>query len=195
MTLVGWYLRRGVPWMVLLGCCAGAAVSALLLESWPSSALLVLPTMLATCAAAAAFSFDEPSLPIVEVTPRGCRWRLGARLGAAAVPLVVWVLLVALRPGKLALSLGGWWLVGLAAIALTAGLAALASRHAVGTPGGSLAAAAVLAVLSPVVICAFLGWSSPYPIGEFPPGVLAFWLAAAAVAALLCGAALRSPVR
>ena len=195
MTLVGWYLRRGIPWTVLLGCCAAAAVMALLLERWPSSALLVLPAMLATCAAAAAFSFDEPSLPVVEVTPRGGRWRRAARLCAAGVPLVVWLLLVALRPGDLALSLGGWWLVGLAATALTAGLAGLASRHAVDTPGGSLAAAAVLAALSPVVICAFLGWSSPYPIGDFPPGVLAFWIAAAGVAALLCVTALCPAVR
>jgi hypothetical protein len=195
MSLVGWYLRRGIPWMPLLGCCAGAAVMALLLERWPSTALLVLPAILATCAAAAAFSFDEPSLPVIEVTPRGGRWRSTARLGVAAVPLVVWLLLVTLRPGDLSLSLGAWWLIGLATIALTGGLAALASRHAAATPGGALAAAAVLAVLSPVMICAFLGWDSLYPIGDFPPGVLDFWRAATGAAGLAWVAALRSSLR
>jgi hypothetical protein len=191
MNFVGWYLRHGIPWMPLLGCCAGAALMALLVERWPSTALLVLPAMLATCAAAAAFSFDEPSLPVIEVTPRGGRWRSTARLGVAGVPLVVWFLLVALRPGDLDVSLGAWWLVGLATISLSVGLAALASRRAAATPGGSLAPVVVLAVLSPVVICAFLGWDSLYPTDDFPPSVLAFWSATAGAAGLVCVAALR----
>ena len=85
-------------------------------------------------------------------------------------------------------------LVGVAAIALTVGLAALASRHAVASPGGSLAAAVVLAVISPVVICAFLGWDSLYPIGEFSSGVLTFWLAVAGAGALAALVALRPGV-
>ena len=58
---------------------------------WPSRwtggrrrALVLLPGLVASCAAAAAFCFDEVSLPVVEVTPRGATWRRTARLAAAA---------------------------------------------------------------------------------------------------------------
>ena len=53
----------------------------------------------------------------------------------------------------------------------------------------------VLAAIGPVVICAFLGWESLYPIGEFGPGVLTFWLAVAGAGALACVTALRPGVR
>ena len=193
--LVGWYLRRAIPWMALLGCLAGAVVLAVALDRWPTTAMTLLPALLASCAAAAAFTFDEVSLPVVEVTPRGSVWRRTARLAAALLPLAVWALVVAVRPGDLPLSRGSWFLIGLAAITLTAGLAALASRHAVATPGGSLAALVVLALISPVVIGAFLGWDSLYPIGEFSAGVLAFWLGVAGSGVLACVAALRPGVR
>ena len=74
------------------------------------------------------------------------------------MPLGVWTLFVLVDPGDLPLDSSAWWVVGVAAIALTVGLAALASRHAVASPGGSLASAAVMVVISPVVISAFLGW-------------------------------------
>ena len=193
--LVGWYLRRAIPWMALLGCCAAALLLALALDRWPSTALALLPAVLSCCAAAAAFCFDEVSLPVVEVTPRGGLWRRAARLSMALVPLAVWTVLVVVGPGELPLTLGVWWLIGFALVGLTVGLAALASRHAVATPGGSLAAAVVLAVISPVVICSFLGWDSLYPIGEFTPGVLTVWLAVAAAGALVCLGALRPGVR
>ena len=85
-------------------------------------------------------------------------------------------------------------MVGVAAIALTVGLAALASRHSVASPGGSLASAVVMVVISPVVISAFLGWDSLYPIGEFGSGVLTFWLAVAGIGALASLVALRPGV-
>ena len=189
--LVGWYLRRAIPWMALLGCLAGALVLAVALDRWPTTAMILLPALVATCAAAAAFTFDEVSLAVVEVTPRGSSWRRAARLGAALLPLGVWSLVVAVGPGDLPLSRGSWMLVGVAAIALTAGLAGLASRRAVATPGGSLAAVVVLAVLSPLVVGEFLGWESLYPIGDFTSGVLTFWLAVAAAGVLACLASLR----
>ena len=192
--LVGWYLRRAIPWMALLGCCAGALLLALALDRWPTTALVLLPGLLAACAAAAAFCFDEVSLPVVEVTPRGATWRRTARLAVAGVPLGVWTLFVVARPGDLPLDRSAWWLLGFAAIGLTVGLAALASRHAVNNPGGSLAPAVVLVVISPVVISAFLGWDTLYPIGDFASGVLAFWLAVAGAGALACLAALRPGV-
>lgn len=193
--LAGWYLRRAIPWVALLGCLAGAAVLAVALDRWPTTAVTLLPALLACCAAAAAFTFDEVSLSVVEVTPRGSVWRRASRLGAALLPLAVWALVVTVRPGDLPLSRSSWFLLGLAAIGLTAGLAGLASRHAVATPGGSLAALVVLAVISPVVIGGFLGWDSLYPIGDFPTGVLAFWLGVAGAGALACVAALRPGVR
>lgn len=192
--LVGWYLRRAIPWMALLGCCAAALLLAVALDRWPTTALVLLPALVASCAASAAFTFDEASLPVVEVTPRGATWRRAARLAVALVPLGVWALFVVVRPGDLPLHRPSWLLVGLATIGLTVGLAALASRHAMASPGGSLAAAVVLAVISPVVVCAFLGWDSLYPIGDFSAGVLAFWLALTGVAALACVAAIRTGV-
>ena len=195
MTLVAWYLRRGVPWTPLLGCCAAALLLVVLLDRWPGSALMLLPSLVACCAAAAAFSFDETALPVVEVTPRGGQWRRGARLAAAGVPLLLWTAAVAVRPGDLPLHRPSWWLLGAAAIALTVGVAALASRHAVAAPGGSLAAGVVLAVISPVIIAAFLGWDSIYPVEAFGPGVLTFWLGIGAAGLVTCLLALRPGVR
>ena len=192
--LVGWYLRRAIPWVALLGCCAGALLLVVALAQWPTSALVLLPGLVAACAAAAAFCFDEVSLPVVEVTPRGATWRRTARLAASVVPVGVWTLFVLVDPGDLPLDSSAWWVVGVAAIALTAGLAALASRHSVASPGGSLASAVVMVVISPVVISAFLGWDSLYPIGEFSSGVLTFWLAVAGVGALAAVMALRPGV-
>ena len=84
--------------------------------------------------------------------------------------------------------------VGLAAIGFTAGLAGLASRHGVVSPGGSVAAGVVLAMIGPVIVGAFLGWDSIYPIGDFSAGVVTFWLGVAGAGALACGAALRPGV-
>jgi hypothetical protein len=184
--LVGWYLRRAIPWMALLGCCAGAVLLALALDRWPSTALLVVPALLASCAAAAAFTFDEPSLEVVAVTPRGARWRRTARLAVAAVPFLVWSMLVLVRPGDLPLSRGAWLVVGLAAISTSAGLAALASRRAVPSPGGALAGGVVLTAISPVIVCGFLDWEPLYPLGDFPTGVLTVWLALAGAGVLAC---------
>ncbi|MCW2762592.1 MAG: hypothetical protein JWR85_2793 [Marmoricola sp.] len=192
--LVGWYLRRAIPWMALLGCCAAAVLLVVALDRWPTTAMVLLPALVAACAAAAAFCFDEVSLPVVEVTPRGAVWRRAARLVAAGIPLVLWTSAVLVRPGDLPLSRGSWWLVGFAAIDLTVGVAALASRRAITSPGGSLASAVVMVVISPVVVAAFLGWDSLYPIDDFASGVLTFWLAVAGAGALACVAALRPGV-
>jgi len=194
VILVGWYLRRAIPWVALLGCCAAAMLLGVALAQWPTSALVLLPAMVATCAAAAAFCFDEVSLPVVEVTPRGATWRRTARLTAAAVPLGAWTLFVAGGSGDVPLDRSAWWVVGGAAIVLTLGTAALASRNAVASPGGSLASAVVLLVISPVVISAFLGWDSLYPIGEFGAGVLTFWLVVAGTGVVAAWAALRPGV-
>ena len=195
MSTVAWYLRRGVPWTPLLGCCAGALLLIGLLDRWPTSALILLPSLVACCAAAAAFCFDETALPVVEVTPRGSRWRRGARLAAAGLPLLAWTVAVVVRPGDLPLERLFWWLLGAAAIALSTGIAALASRHGVAAPGGSLAAGVVLAVIAPVIIAAFLGWESIYPVEDFGSGVLGLWLVIAGTGALACLAALRPGVR
>ena len=194
MILRGWYLRRAIPWVALLGCCAAALLLGVALAQWPTSALVLLPGVVASCAAAAAFCFDEVSLPVVEVTPRGATWRRTARLAAAAVPLGVWTLFVVVGSRDVPLDRSGWWVVGGAAIVLTLGVAALASRHAVASPGGSLASFVVLVVISPVVLLAFLGWDSLYPIGEFGAGVLTFWIAVAATGVLAALTALRPGV-
>ncbi len=195
MTLPWWYLRRGIPWLALLGCCAAAVALAGVLARWPSTALLMLPVLLACCAAGAAFVFDERATAVVAVTPRGATWRRTARLAVAGVPLAVWSSVVLLRPGDLALQRSGWWLVGAATIALVAGTAALASRRQVAAPGSLLAAVVALAVIGPVIVTSFLGWESIYPVEGFPAAVRTFWWVVAAAGAIACLAALRPGVR
>jgi hypothetical protein len=170
-------------------------VVAVLLERWPSSSLLLLPSLLACCAAAAAFCFDESALPVVAVTPRGATWRRLTRLGAAAVPLLVFAAVVAVRPGDLPLARGSWWLLGAGAIGLSTGLAALASRRHVPRPGGALSGLVVLTVLGPVIVTSFLGWASIYPIGQFATGVRNLWLGVTGLAVVTCLLALRPGVR
>ena len=186
-----WYVRHGIAWLPLLGCCAAAAATAGVLARWPSTAFGVLPVLLACCAAAAAFVFDEGAAPVVAVTPRGATWRRTARLAVALVPLAVWTLVVLVRPGELALDRRGWWLVGAAAIAFSVGLAALASRHEVDAPGSLLAALVALAMIGPVVVAGFFGADTVYPIEGFSSGVRSFWLAVAACGAGACLLALR----
>ncbi len=195
MTSVGWYLGRAIPWMALLGCCAGAVAVAALLEHWPGSALLMLPALLACCTAAAAFVFDETSLAVVEVTPRGATWRRTARLAVVLVPLLVWGTAVQLRPGDLDLARSAYWFLGGAAVALAAGLAAMASRHAVPTPGAALAAGIALATLGPVIVTLFLDLDPIYPFGDFPTGVALLWTGVAAVGVACCAVGLRPAVR
>ena len=190
-----WYLRRAIPWGALLGCCATALVVAGLLALWPSSAIVTLPAMLACCAAAAGFVFDEVAAAVVAVTPRGAGWRRTARLGVVLLPLAVWTGLVLARPGDLPLARAAWWLAGAAAMLLAAGLAALASRREVAAPGSQLAALVALAAISPVVVTSFLGWSTVYPVGDFGDGARGFWLVVAGCGGVLCVAALRPGIR
>ena len=113
-----WYLRRAVPWAVLLGCAVTALLVGLALARWPEAALLLLPVLVACFATAATFSFDERALAVVEVTPRGGWWRRSLRLGVGLTPVAAWLLALALDPGDLALGLGDWGLVGVAAVAV-----------------------------------------------------------------------------
>ena len=69
-----WYLRRGVPWASVAGCCAAVLVLSGWAARWPSVAPVVLPLGLAAAAAAAAFLLDEVAAAVVEVTPRGDGW-------------------------------------------------------------------------------------------------------------------------
>ena len=170
-----WYLRRGVAWWALLGCCVAALAVAGGLSRWPSSSVVLLPALLACCAAGAGFVFDESAGAVVAVTPRGAGWRRTARLGVALVPLAVWCGAVLARPGDLPLDRWAWWSVGAATLALASGLAAMASRREVDSPGALLASLVALVVLAPVVVTAFLGWDSVYPVSDLPTGVWAFW--------------------
>ena len=191
MTLRWWYLSRGVPWPAVLIPCGGAALLVATLARWPSLALVLLPAVLACCAAAAAFVFDEQALSVVAVTPRGSAWRRTARLAVALVPLGVWGVVVLARPGDLPLERAGWWLIGGAGVVLAVGLAALASRREVPAPGATLAGAAALVAIAPVVVSGFLGWSSVYPFGDFAGGVWVFWLVLAGVGVSALGAGVR----
>ena len=190
-----WYLRRGVAWPALLGCCVAALVIAGALSRWPSSAVVLVPALLACCAAAAGFVFDEGAGPVVAVTPRGAGWRRTARCGVALVPLVVWSAVVVARPGGLPLDRTAWWAVGLVSVGLASGVAAMASRRGVPSPGPVLASVVALAVLSPVVVTAFLGWGSVYPVSDVASGVWAFWGVVGVGGAVLWALATRPALR
>jgi hypothetical protein len=190
-----WYLRRGIAWLPLLGACGAAAVTAVLLARWPGDAFLLAPVLLACCAAAAAFVYDEDALPVVAVTPRGAGWRRVNRLGVAVIPLSVWALVVASRPGDVQLSRSGWWLLGGAGVLLVAGSAALASRRLLPTPGAVLAPVVALAVVAPVTFAGMFSWGTLYPIGDFPDTVRTVWLGVALIGAVVCAVALRPGLR
>ncbi|MGH3337016.1 MAG: hypothetical protein ACRDOZ_14440 [Nocardioides sp.] len=190
-----WYLRRAIPWIALLGCSAAGLLATGLLHRWPSASMALLPAILACCAAAAAFVFDEQALSVVSVTPRGATWRRTTRLSVAALPLGVWTALIAWRPGDLPLTRAGWLLAGAATILLVVGMAGVAARRELPAPGALLAPVIAIAVFSPVVITLFLGWSSIYPVGDFESGVRTFWLLVAGSGVVACAAALRPGVR
>jgi hypothetical protein len=85
--------------------------------------------------------------------------------------------------------------VGAATIALSAGLAAWASRREVDAPGSLLAALVALGVIGPVIVAGFLGADSVYPLEGFSSGVRTFWLAVACCGAAACFLALRPGIR
>ena len=190
-----WYLRRGVAWLPLLAACGAAAVTAVLLARWPDDAFLLAPALLACCAAAAAFAYDEDALPVVAVTPRGAGWRRANRLGVTLVPLSVWALVVALRPGDVPFWRPGWWLLGGATVLLVAGSAAMASRRLVPTPGALLAPVVALAAVAPVTLAGMFSWGTLYPIGDFPDTVRTVWLGVALSGAAVCTVAMRPGLR
>ncbi|MCP3423160.1 hypothetical protein [Nocardioides pinisoli] len=190
-----WYVRRGVAWPALLGCCGAALAVAAALDRWPTTAVVLLPALLACCAAGAGFVFDERAGAVVAVTPRGGGWRRTSRLAVAVLPLAVWGFVVLTRPGDLPLDRWAWGLAGVATLTIVSGLAALASRHEVDTPGSLLAPVVAFAVLAPVVVTGFLGWSSVYPLDDLAPGVWAFWVAVGAGGVAVWLAAVRSGMR
>lgn len=190
-----WYLRRSVAWLPVLACCAAAASTALLVVHWPDVAGVLAPAVLACCAGAAAFVYDEDALPVVAVTPRGAGWRRTARLGVTLLPLSIWAVVVALRPGDVPFVLSGWWLLGGATLLLVAGSAALASRRLVPTPGALLAPVVALAAVAPVTVTGLFSWGTLYPIGDFPDAVRIVWSCVALIGAAVCAVALRPGLR
>jgi hypothetical protein len=178
-----------------LVCCAAGAVPGLLVVQWPDVAGVLMPVVLAGCAAAVAFVYEEDALPVVAVTPRGAGWRRIARIGVALPPLTVWVVVVALRPGDVALARPGWWLLGGATLVLVAGSAALASRRLVPAPGAVLAPVVALAAVAPVTFSGMFSWGSLYPIGDFPQAVRTVWLGVGLVGVTVCTIAFRPGIR
>lgn len=190
MTQLVWYVRRAVPWLALLACCGAAAVAALALHQWPASAGVLVPAILGSCAAGAAFVFDERELAITAVTPRAA-WRRTARLAVAVVPLTVWSGVVLSRPDTVPLDRPGWWLIGAALTLLTVGAAALAGRREQEAPGSGIASVVAVAVFVPGLLSMLLDWGSLYPVGEFGSGVRVFWGAVALAGLATCVVALR----
>jgi hypothetical protein len=111
------------------------------------------------------------------------------------LPLSVWVVVVAVRPGDVAFVRPGWWLLGGATLVLVAGSAALASRRLVSTPGAVLAPVVALAAVAPVTLSGMFSWGSLYPIGDFPHAVRTVWLGVALGGAAVCAVAFRPGLR
>lgn len=192
-----WYLRRAIPWAALAGCSAIATAGALSLHRWPDNSWAVLPLVLAGCAAACGFVFDDVATAVTAVTPRGGTWRRTTRLAAGLLPLGLWAVLVASSPGELELDGPGWLLAGLGATSAVVGAAAVAARRQVPRPGQAIAGVVVLLALVPVVAGPFLDWEPVYPTDSSPDHVLALWGGLAALGAALVAStyARRSRVR
>lgn len=194
MTRAAWYLRRAIPWVALLGCCAAAVVAAGALHRWPSSAAVLVPAILGCCAAASAFVFDEREVAVTAVTPRA-GWRRAARLAVAVIPLGLWCAIVLFRPDTVPLERPGWWLIGAALTLVTVGVAALAARHEQAAPGSGIASVIAIAVFGPVLLGMLLGWGSVYPFGDFSTAVTTFWLVVGGAGGAACLVALRPGIR
>lgn len=183
-----WYLRRAVPWAAVGGCSLAAAVGAASLHPWPENAAAVLPLVLAACAAACGFVFDDVATSVTTVTPRGDRWRRTTRLAAGLLPLGTWVLLVASTPGRLALDRPGWLLAGAGAALSSVGVAAFCARRQVPRPGPAVAGVVVLLAMLPVVAGPFLDWEPVYPTDTSPARVVVLWTGLAVLGAALVAA-------
>jgi hypothetical protein len=170
-----WYLGKAVPWGALLGCCAVAALAVASLHPWPGNAWAVMPVVLAACAAASGFVFDELAVAVTAVTPRGGSWGPSSRLAAGLVPLGVFGVLVVSAPTALSLDRPAWLLTGVGAMAMAAGAAASCARRQLPRPGPVVAGAVALLVLAPMIAGPFLDWQSVFPWGDPPGWVLGFW--------------------
>lgn len=185
-----WYLRRAVPWAALLGCLLAAGVLVALAHRWESFTGLGLPLVALLAAAAAALVLDEPAVAVTALTPRGRRWAVTGRLGAALLPLGSGLLLVLAHPGDVDES--GWavLLAGLGGVVLLAALTG--HRRQLPRPGAAIASAVVLLGLVPLVLGLFFDLRSPYP--PLTDGLITFWSTAAAVTLLACVMLLSRPL-
>lgn len=188
VALAAWYLRRAVPWAPVLGALAVGGLLLALAHRWDSLTGLVLPLVALLAVAAAALVYDDPSVAVSAVTPRGDRWAGVRRLGCGAVPLGAGTVLLAGAPGEV--ETGSWGLVvaGLGASVLL--LAATASRRQLARPGSAIASGVVLLGLAPMVVGTFLDVRSPYPLPDLSTGLTACWAALATLGVLGCVALL-----
>jgi hypothetical protein len=188
-----WYARRGIAWIPLLACCALALAAAVAGRRWPDTVAGLLPAVLAVCAAAAGFVYDESATAVVAVTPRGAGWRRTTRAAAALLPAAVFLVVVASLPGDVGLDLPAWLLAGSATVLLATGAAGLASRAGVGSPGPTVAAVVVLGLLATYLLAQFIGWT-PLPAGDFPGSAVGFWWVLAGAGVATCCWAMRPGV-
>ena len=180
-----WYLRRGVPWPAVTGCCAVVLALSASAFRWPSTAVVSLPFGLAAAAAASGFLLDEVAAPVVEVTPRANEWWSGTRYAAAVLPLTLWWGVVLWLPETTRGDVSGWLLAGTAGCLLAVGAASTASRAGTGRPGAALATTIALATAGPLAVGPLLGLSAPYPFPGAGAWVTWFWAAAGLVALVL----------
>lgn len=147
-------LLRAVMWPAVLGLTAGAAlVGALGVALGPASTgSIPLTAAGALLSAAASFTLDEPSAPVIDITPTTPARRIAVRAYALSVPLTAGAVLViavhvrnpTLPTTALAVAVLGNALLGFALACIT--------RRRVAEPGALIAAAiTVTLVMAPLV--------------------------------------------
>lgn len=178
-----------IPWHpMVIATVVGAAVLAS-----GHARLVVIPSTL--LAAAAGFTFDDPSHEIVAASPSSLIWRRFSRLIVVMPPtIILWTTLVSQgvngRQETLTLAAMFGGLVG-----VTLGIAGVAA-HRTGGRGGAVAAPVLLLAL--IISALFPPRWRPLPLGDVPggwPALQARWSAAALIGAVVLLVSSRDPAR
>lgn len=187
-----WYLRRAVPWTVLLGSLAVGSVLVAAAHRWESFTGLGQPLTALLACGATALVLDESALAVTAVTPRS-RWAVTGRLSTAVVPLAAGLALLAAAPGPL--QTADWALVLAGAGGVALALALGATRRQVSAAGAAVMSTVVLIGIAPMVIGMFFDLRSPYPLPELDTDLRVFWASLGALAAAGCAVAVTGGVR
>jgi len=143
---------RAGSWPAVAGLATAATVPGGFGVLFPAATTVLFPMGFALCAAAAAFTLDEPASPVVDVTPTSTARRTAARAPALLSPLTAGTALIlagalrglALPWGPITLALAGNVLLGFTV--------ACVGRTRSGVPGPAASTAVVAILILPATI-------------------------------------------